>query len=271
MRYLALLRAVILEAREAAVDGKGDVAAHLLDQIENVPDLLCRFADMKQTWIWEGLQDAAMDVPGLLENLLRIQQDDFEGLLLPPGSPVPSGPKAADSSAVSAVELSRREVLTEDDEGGARHLRWLGVQNSELRSVDPLINPPTDAAGRTFDYWPVDREALETLGGEPTNGAYIQVAVPVRETAPTEVPTALRWLGYDITDGTRSLLVNHFALDGVLSGFNAARNRYGLFDDLSEARAARLVMPIVWRFEESASPQVWALYELPDETLARTA
>ena len=180
VRYLALMRAVILEAREAALEGKGGVAAHLLDQVENVPDLLCRFPEMREAWVWEGLQDAAMDTPGLLERLLRIQDGDYGGLLTEPGGPVPSAPKAANSSDVVNAELSRREVLTDEDEGGARHLRWLGVHHHELRSVDPLINPPTEAVERAFNYWPVDRDALELLGGEPAQGAYVQVAVPVR-------------------------------------------------------------------------------------------
>ena len=51
-RYLAMLREVLLEARSRAYE-RDPQMAELLDAVENVPDLLARWGDMK-TEIVEG-------------------------------------------------------------------------------------------------------------------------------------------------------------------------------------------------------------------------
>jgi hypothetical protein len=54
-RYLAMLRDVIVYARARAYTSDPE-AASLLDQVENVPDLLARWPDMKEDWVIGGLR-----------------------------------------------------------------------------------------------------------------------------------------------------------------------------------------------------------------------
>ena len=56
VKYLALLREVILEARFRAYEHDGQ-AARLLDAVENVPDLLCRWPDMKESIVAGQLEE----------------------------------------------------------------------------------------------------------------------------------------------------------------------------------------------------------------------
>ena len=80
-KYLALLRAVILEARAAAYLGNSELAAELMDAIENVPDLLTRWPDMEESVVWSQLEQTRNRVPSLQETLDRIRGNDFGGLL----------------------------------------------------------------------------------------------------------------------------------------------------------------------------------------------
>ena len=54
-KYLAMLRAVIVYARFRAYQHDMQTA-DLLDAVENVPDLLCRWPDMKESIVLEDLE-----------------------------------------------------------------------------------------------------------------------------------------------------------------------------------------------------------------------
>ena len=54
-KYLAMLRAVLVQARLKAYSTDSQIA-QLLDAVENVPDLLCRWPDMKEQIILEDLK-----------------------------------------------------------------------------------------------------------------------------------------------------------------------------------------------------------------------
>ena len=56
IRYLAMLRAVLVDARFRAYERDPQIAA-LLDTVENVPDLLARFPEMNTAWV-EGELEA---------------------------------------------------------------------------------------------------------------------------------------------------------------------------------------------------------------------
>ena len=49
-KYLAMLRDVIVQARSRAYEHDKQMA-ELLDAVENVPDLLCRWPDMKESTV----------------------------------------------------------------------------------------------------------------------------------------------------------------------------------------------------------------------------
>jgi hypothetical protein len=53
-KYLAMLRAVLVQARLKAYSTDPQIA-QLLDAVENVPDLLCRWPDMKEKIVLEDL------------------------------------------------------------------------------------------------------------------------------------------------------------------------------------------------------------------------
>jgi hypothetical protein len=55
VRYLALLRRVLLDAR-ARTYVTDQQTAELLDAVENVPDLLARWRDMKEEYIVDDLR-----------------------------------------------------------------------------------------------------------------------------------------------------------------------------------------------------------------------
>ena len=54
-KYLAMLRAVLVQARLKAYATDPQIA-QLLDAVENVPDLLCRWPDMKEKIVLEDLR-----------------------------------------------------------------------------------------------------------------------------------------------------------------------------------------------------------------------
>ena len=54
-KYLEMLRAVLVEARVRSYSTDPRVA-QLLDAVENVPDLLCRWPDMKEEIVVQDLQ-----------------------------------------------------------------------------------------------------------------------------------------------------------------------------------------------------------------------
>jgi len=55
IRYLALLRRVLLDVRVRTYETDPQTA-ELLDAVENVPDLLARWPDMKETLVIEDLK-----------------------------------------------------------------------------------------------------------------------------------------------------------------------------------------------------------------------
>lgn len=55
VRYLAVLRKVIVDARLWAYETDPKIADRL-DQVENIPDLLARWADMNENIVITGLQ-----------------------------------------------------------------------------------------------------------------------------------------------------------------------------------------------------------------------
>lgn len=54
-KYLAMLREVIVQARSRAYEHDKQTAA-LLDAVENVPDLLCRWSEMRESIILGELE-----------------------------------------------------------------------------------------------------------------------------------------------------------------------------------------------------------------------
>jgi len=54
-KYLAMLRDVIVQARSRAYE-HDQQAAELLDAVENVLDLLCRWPDLKESIVLGGLE-----------------------------------------------------------------------------------------------------------------------------------------------------------------------------------------------------------------------
>lgn len=83
IQYLALLRAVLLETRMAASLGDSKLAAELMDAVENVPDLLARFPDFREDWVWKQLDQLADRSPTLGVRLDRVRRGDYQGLLHP--------------------------------------------------------------------------------------------------------------------------------------------------------------------------------------------
>jgi len=55
VKYLALLSKVIILARRSAFSSDKQMA-QLLDAVHNIPDLLCRWQDVNETWILEDLE-----------------------------------------------------------------------------------------------------------------------------------------------------------------------------------------------------------------------
>jgi hypothetical protein len=56
-KYHALLRAVLVEARWLSYSPSNHKrVAELMDAVENLPDLLCRWPDMKEDWILSELE-----------------------------------------------------------------------------------------------------------------------------------------------------------------------------------------------------------------------
>jgi len=56
VRYLALLGAAILEAKMAGRDAESTKAFELLDAVQDVPDLLTRWPDMREDWVLADLE-----------------------------------------------------------------------------------------------------------------------------------------------------------------------------------------------------------------------
>src|ERR1700742_4112877 len=54
-RYLALLERVLIIARFRAFEVDKQTA-ELLDAIHNIPDLLCRWPEMQESWVYEDLR-----------------------------------------------------------------------------------------------------------------------------------------------------------------------------------------------------------------------
>ena len=55
VKYLALLSKVIILARRSAFSSDKQMA-QLLDAVHTIPDLLCRWQDVNETWILEDLE-----------------------------------------------------------------------------------------------------------------------------------------------------------------------------------------------------------------------
>ncbi len=54
-RYLALLQRVLVQARFRAYETDPRLA-ELLDTVHNIPDLLCRWPDMNESWVLDDLE-----------------------------------------------------------------------------------------------------------------------------------------------------------------------------------------------------------------------
>jgi len=86
-RYMALLRAVLLETRLAGYEGDAKLAADLMDAVENVPDLLLRWQEMDEGIVWAQLEGLSERAPRLVDRLAAIKDGDYRGLLHAPMRP----------------------------------------------------------------------------------------------------------------------------------------------------------------------------------------
>ena len=76
-----MLREVLVDARFLSYKSDPQVAA-LLDAVENVPDLLCRWPDMNQGWVLgqlEDYQDTYLNGAPKYTRILRLgPRDDWQ-------------------------------------------------------------------------------------------------------------------------------------------------------------------------------------------------
>lgn len=77
VRYLAVLRAVIVVTRHASDLGDAPLAARLMDAVHNLPDFLTRWSDFDEQMFWAGLRAVAEQSPSLEGWLQAIEAGQY--------------------------------------------------------------------------------------------------------------------------------------------------------------------------------------------------
>lgn len=160
------------------------------------------------------------------------------------------------------MELSVREFFRRGETAWEGYISWIGLsQLAEVRTGDAALNPYDGEP--VFLYPPADDflSALCLLPEIDATRYYYLLAVNLAEEALPTLSNDALLLGYDLADGTSSLL-NCGPWEGKLAPIAKRVNQYGLltFDD---AQLAQKVLPEEWgEGEPHAFVDIWALYDV---------
>ena len=164
--------------------------------------------------------------------------------------------------------LSLREPMTRAPKGNARAEALLTTREA-IFSSSPLSNPML-AATKVTD-WP-DAGLLKRLGrgaqrrgNVVSPGAYCQLAFPA-ETAPSRVPSSVTLLGFDVTDGCDSYLLDYGDWPTPLDFPEEELNAVGLMDRQEAAEGLAERLRHAWELGPDDEPQAWALYRVATPT-----
>ena len=165
---------------------------------------------------------------------------------------------------LSTALFTLREPLVDGLARDERVNELLATRTS-ICTVSFLSNPPLASA--RIDTWPTP-ELLSQLLREPHtrnvvvgDHAYFQLAFRA-DAAPAEVPPNVQFLGFDVTDGTDSYLVDYGPAPPPV-GVPAERlNSVGLLPTLEEARRLSDTIRAEWGLEGESVPQVWIVYRI---------
>lgn len=164
----------------------------------------------------------------------------------------------------SRAVLSLREPMTR---APGLHPRAEGLlaKRAAVFSSSPLSNPVLAVSELTG--WP-DQELLARLEREPARRnmgvspvAYFQLAFPV-DAAPTDLPEGVTLLGYDVTDGTDSYLLDYGVLPPPVAVPEDRLNEVGLLDGREAATGLAGALVREWGLGSDGEPQVWALFHV---------
>jgi hypothetical protein len=103
--------------------------------------------------------------------------------------------------------------------------------------------------------------AAERRGNVVGPRAYFQLAFPA-ETAPSHLPSSVTFLGFDVTDGCDSYLLEYGDWPAPLGSPEEELNAVGLMDLHKDAIALAARLSHAWKLDADDEPQVWALYQV---------
>jgi hypothetical protein len=160
--------------------------------------------------------------------------------------------------------LSLREPMTGAQRGRPRAETLLATRSAILSS-SPLSNPMLAAA--TVTDWPdavvlqglIEDAQSEDMVVWPTT--YFQLAFPV-DAAPTDLPSSVTFLGFDVSDGADTYLLDYGELPAPLGVPPEELNEVGLLDRREDAEALVARLSGEWALDAADLPQVLALYRV---------
>lgn len=161
--------------------------------------------------------------------------------------------------------LTLREPLTSAHDPGSRADELLATREAVYTSS--VIRNPILAGRDDLSAWPDAgllarlRHEAQRRGVTPSPGAYVQLAFPA-ERRPSDPPTGVRFLGYDVLDGTDSYLVDYGGLPPSIASVAERLNEVGLLDAWDDAHTLVTTVSEEWGLSGDDAPQAWALFHV---------